>query len=70
MLTSSLCNYSDAYIFLSGIATIAAVATDGGNNNIQEAFKSCSPFINCICEINNTQIDNASDIDVVMSMYN
>ena len=26
------------------------------------------PFTDCIAEINNTQIDNAKDIDVVMSM--
>ena len=33
-------------------------------------FKNCAPFINCISEINNTQIDNAKDIDIVMPMYN
>ena len=33
-------------------------------------FESCNPFTDCICEINNTQIDNAKDIDVVMPMYN
>ena len=27
------------------------------------------PFTNCISGISNTQIDNAKDIDVVMSMY-
>ena len=26
-------------------------------------------FTNCISEINNTQIDNARDIDIVMPMY-
>ena len=34
------------------------------------AFKNCAPFTNCISEINNTQIDNAKDIDIVMPMYN
>ena len=34
------------------------------------AFKNCAPFINCISEINNTQVDNAKDIDIVMPMYN
>ena len=29
----------------------------------------CS-FINCICEINNPQVDNAKDLDIVMPMYN
>ena len=47
-----------------------AVAAGGGNNNIQVVFKNCSPFTNCISEINNTQINNAKDNDVVMPMYN
>ena len=29
----------------------------------------CS-FTNCICEINNPQVDNAKDLDIVMPMYN
>ena len=33
-------------------------------------FKNCAPFTNCISEINNTQVDNAKDIDTVMPMYN
>ena len=33
-------------------------------------FKNCAPFTDCISEINNTQIDNAKYIDVVMPMYN
>ena len=33
-------------------------------------FKSCAPFTDCISEINNTEIDNAKDIDVVMPIYN
>ena len=27
-------------------------------------------FINCISEINNTQVDNAKDTDIVMPTYN
>ena len=34
------------------------------------AFKNCAPFTNCISEINNTHIDNAKDIYIVMPMYN
>ena len=34
------------------------------------AFKNCAPFTNCISEINNTQVDNAKGIDIVMPMYN
>ena len=33
-------------------------------------FKYCAPLTNCISKINNTQIDNAKDIDIAMPMYN
>ena len=33
-------------------------------------FENCAPFADCISEINNTQIDNAKDLDVVMPMCN
>ena len=33
-------------------------------------FKNCVPFTHCISEINNTQVDNAKDVDIVMPMYN
>ena len=32
-------------------------------------FKSCTPFINCISETNNTQVVNAKDIDIARPMY-
>ena len=70
MLWSSLCGQKDAYILVSGTITVAALATGHKNKNIQEVFKNCTPFTNCISGINKTQIDNAKDIDVVMPMYN
>ena len=66
----SLCNYSDAYILVSGTTTVAEIAAGGGNNSIQIIFKNCAEFTNYMSEINNTQIDNAKDINVVMPMYN
>ena len=39
-------------------------------NNKQVVFKSRAPFTNCIREINITQLDNAKNINVLMSMYN
>ena len=33
-------------------------------------FRNCALLINCICKINNTQVDNTWDIDIVMPMYN
>ena len=69
MLKSSLCDYSDAYIFVKG--TITANNTAAANNiNRKVIFKNCATFTNCISEINNTQVDNAKDIDIVMAMYN
>ena len=73
MLKSSLCNYSDAYILVKGTISVNNTAADGAAaNNINKKiiFKNCAPFPNCISEINNTQIDNAKDIDIVMPMYN
>ena len=34
------------------------------------AFKNNAPLISCISKISNTLIDDAKDLDVVMSMYN
>ena len=70
MLKSSLCDSRDAYILVSGTITVAALATGGGNNGKNVIFKNCAPFIDCISRINNTQVDNAKDIETVMPMYN
>ena len=73
MLKSSLCDYSDAYIIFKGTITVhntAAADADANNTNKKVIFKNCAPFTNCISEINNTQGDNAKDIDIVMPVYN
>ena len=49
--------------------TSAAGAT-ANNTNKRVIFKNCAPFTNWISEINNTEVDNAKDIDIVMPMYN
>ena len=38
MLKSSLCDYSDAYILVSGTITVATLAAGGGNNDTQVVF--------------------------------
>ena len=73
MLKSSLCDYSDAYILVKGTISVNHIAAEGAaanNTNKKVTFKNCALFANCISEINNTQIDNAKDIDIVMPMYN
>ena len=39
-------------------------------NNKQVILKNSTPFINCITEMNNTQVDNAKELDIVMPIYN
>ena len=72
MLKSSLCDYSDAYTFVKGRITVnnTGTAAAPNNRNKKAIFKNCAPFTNWISEMNNTQIDNAKDIDIVMPIYN
>ena len=75
MLKSILCDYADAYILVKGTITItgagdAAAARQADERNKGVIFKNCAPFTKCKSKINNMEIDNAQDIDIVMSMYN
>ena len=64
-LESSLCDYSDAYILVTGNITVA-----GGNPNTKVAFKNCAPFKECRTEINETFVDKTKHINIAMPMYN
>ena len=46
-LELSLCDYSDAYILVTGNITVT-----GGDDNTKVAFKNCAPFEKCRTEIN------------------
>ena len=75
MLKSSLLDYIDAYILVKGRITIIwdgadATARKADERDEEIKFKTCAPFIGCKSEINNTDIGNAKDIIIVMSMYN
>ena len=48
----------------------AADGAAANNTNKKVIFKNCTPFTSCISKINNTQIDNAEYIDIVMPIYN
>ena len=53
------------------IIPITPEAWDNANNyNKEVVFWNSAPFTNCLSEINNTQLDNAKDIDIVMTMNN
>ena len=61
-----------AYILAKGNITVNNTATGAAadNTNKKVKFKNCASFTNCINKINNTQVDNAEYIDIVMPMYN
>ena len=66
MIRSSLCEYNDASILVSGTITVAIQEGNNPNNaNKEVVFKNCAPFADCISEINITQIDNAKYIAIV-----
>ena len=60
---------SQVYILVKGTILVAAVAAVEGKSDKEVIFKNCAKFADCIREINNAQIDNAKDINVVMSMF-
>ena len=64
-LYSSLYDYSDAYVLVTGnIAVVGAI------NNTKVAFINCAPFRNCRTEINWTFIDVAQHINIAMPLHN
>ena len=69
VVRSNLSDFSDAYILVKGIITVPNTAAAGASvktTNKKVIFKNCAPFTDCITEINNTQIDDAQKIDVVI----
>ena len=64
-IESSLCDYSDAYILVTGNITATP------NNAVtQVVFKNCAPFEKCRTEINETLVDEADFINITMPVYN
>ena len=78
-LESSLCDYSDAYILVTGnIAVTRTIAAAGGNPvqrkqpltaATQVLFKNCAPFEKFFTEIDGTLVYEANFINITMPMY-
>ena len=68
MLRSQLRDNSDAYIVVKGTVTVTKPNVDAYDKKL--TFKNNAPFNSCITKINNTLIDNAEDLDIVMPMCN
>ena len=62
---SSLCDYSNAYILVTGSITAAP-----HNAATQVVFKNCAPFEKCRTEINETFVNETDFINITMPMYN
>ena len=60
---SSLCDYSDAFILVTG-------NINSGGNDTNVGFKNCAPFEKCRTKINGTFVDEAKHINITMPMYN
>ena len=75
MMRSNLCDYSNAYILLNGTITIDWLGDNDATKRADERskgviFKNCAPFTECISNINNTQINNAKYMHIMMLIYN
>ena len=76
MLRSNLYDYSDAFILVKGTITVTAPGVNNNADNIRDKrnrpliFKNNAPFVSCITRINGKLIEDADDLDIVMSMYN
>ena len=69
MLMSSLFDYHDAYIILNETISVAELAVGRSKDNKKAIFKNYVAFTDYISEIENTQVDKAKDIDIVLPMY-
>ena len=68
MLRSDLCDYSDAYIVVKGVVTVAG-ALNKDKRNRDFVLKNNAPFISCISKTNAVLVENAEDLDVVIPIY-
>ena len=65
VIKPNLCDYSDAYILMTGDIKVADLAA---NTNV--AFKNCAPFARCVTHINDKYVETAETSDIIMPMYN
>ena len=63
-IKSSLCDYSDAFILVTGNITVNAA------DDTDVAFENCAPFSTCKTVINDVFVDRAERIYISVLMYN
>ena len=65
-LRNDLCDFNDAYIFVTGKST---VTNPGNNDNVYNrnvSFKNPAAFFSCTLKINSQLIEDAQDLDIVI----
>ena len=65
VIKPDLCDYSDAYVLVTGDIKVADVAVD---TNV--AFKNCETFARCATHTNDEHIETIDNLDIIMPMYN
>ena len=63
VIKANLCDYSNAYILVTG-------NIENKPNNGTVAFKNCAPFQTCNVNINDEYVEAAKYLDIIMPMYN
>ena len=73
---SNLCDYSDAYVLVTGNITVTRTIAAAAGGNVQRKqpldaatqviFKNCAPFKDCRKEINDTFFHYADFIEITM----
>ena len=65
VIKPNLCDYSDAYILVTGNIVVV-----NGNQNTSIAFKNCSSFIRCVTHLNDEHVETADNLDIITNLYN
>ena len=65
VIKPNLCDYSDAYVLVTG-----HIPATGGDANTKAAFKNSAPFTRCVIYINHEHVETAENLDIIMPMYN
>ena len=65
VIEPNLCEYSDAYVLVTG-----DIIFNRGDANTDVAFKNCAPFTRRITHINDEHLETAENLDIIMPMYN
>ena len=65
MIKPNLCDYSYAFILVTGDITV-----NNADVNTSVAFKNCAPFTKCITYINEEHLETTENLNIIMPMYN